>query len=71
MLLEESSTYRAILEKGEAKGRQQDVIDVLQERFGVVPEVLEDEIRACRDSARLQAAIRSAVRITALDEFHL
>jgi predicted transposase YdaD len=79
MTLEESSTYQMILEKGEAKGRNEGriealremVLDTLRERFGVVPESLENELLACRDAARLKAGIRTAARVAALDEFKL
>jgi predicted transposase YdaD len=79
MTLEESSTYQMILRKGEAKGqssgliaaRQEALIDFLQGRFGAVPEVLQQEILACRDATRLKSAIQSAARIAALDEFQL
>lgn len=81
--MKESITYQAILREGRSEGikegiaggtiaaRQADLIDVLEERFGVVPPELATRIRTMSDSAKLQAAIRQAVRVQSLSEFQL
>ena len=81
--MKESVTYQAILREGEQKGeikgrqegqataRQQALLDVLSERFGVVSPELEREIRAITDIPQLQSALKLAVRIASLDEFVL
>ncbi len=81
--MKESITYQAILNEGRSEGvkegvasgtiaaRQADLIDIIEERFGVVPPELAAHIRATSDSAKLQAAIRRAVRVQSLDEFQL
>ena len=43
--------------------RQEDLLDIIRERFGSVPELVEARIRATDDSAKLQAAIRQSVRV--------
>ncbi len=65
--MKESVTYQAILREGELKGelkgqasaRQQAVLDVLSERFGVVPAEMEAEIRAVSDVLQLQNALKT------------
>jgi hypothetical protein len=81
--MEESTTYQLILRKGrqqgelngELKGRletlREEIIDLLRERFGVVPESLEAEVRTSADVAKLKLAMRSIVKISSLDEFQL
>ncbi len=79
MGMKESVTYQAILREGRSEGlasgtiaaRQSALIDILEERFGVVPPELAETIRASSDAAKLQAAIRRAVRVPSLDEFQL
>ncbi|MBX3397438.1 MAG: hypothetical protein KF873_01745 [Gemmataceae bacterium] len=73
--MKESVTYQAIIREGVAYGtiaaRQTALLDVLEERFGVVPPELVAMIHATSDSAKLQTAIRRAVRVASLDEFQL
>lgn len=52
------------LQTGIVAARQEDLVDIIRERFGAVPELVEARIRATLDSAKLQAAIRQAVRVT-------
>jgi predicted transposase YdaD len=67
--MRESSTYQAILEEGieegEVASRQQDVLDLLEERFGAVPADVAARVRGCRDAARLRTVLRQCVRIAA------
>ena len=80
MGMKESTTYQMILQEGREEGirtgiqtgiqtgliaaRQEDLIEIIRERFGSVPEMVEARIRAMEDSAKLQAAIRQSVRVT-------
>ena len=79
MGMKESSTYQAILQEGREEGlrtgiqtgiqtgmiaaEQRSLLDIIRERFGSVPEMVEARIRATDDSAKLQAAIRQSVRV--------
>ena len=75
--MRESSTYQAILEEGLEEGlelgreegeiasRQQDVLDLLEERSGAVPTDVAARVRGCRDAARLRTVLRQCVRIAA------
>ncbi len=81
--VEESTTYQYILERGLKQGleqgleqgvlaaRQEDLMDILRERFSAVPKKVESRIRKCSDSAKLQAAIRQAVRVSRADDLQL
>jgi hypothetical protein len=77
--MRESSTYQAILEEGRVEGevrgeirtRQEDLLTLLQERFGVVPPEVEARIRAATDPVRLRAALRQVLQITAPDQLSL
>lgn len=69
--MRESVTYQRILREGEEKGREegglikarQSVLAVLSERFAVVPPEVVARVEASTDQARLDAAVRQAVRI--------
>jgi len=52
------------LKTGLIAARQEALLDIIRERFGSVPELVEARIRATDDSAKLQAAIRQSVRVT-------
>lgn len=81
--MKESSTYQAILEEGRDEGRtegrteeavaarQQILLEQLQERFGAVPPEVEARVRATTDLARLRAALRQVLHISAPDELAL
>lgn len=77
--MEESTTYQAILRKGRQQGweegmiaiRRDDLLALLEEKFGAVPEAVEQHIRAATDSERLKNALRQVVRIQSLDELKL
>lgn len=81
--MEESVTYQEILLKGKQKGlaegrhegyieaSKDDVLSLLTERFGVIPEPLEQQIRSATDAERLKAALRQIVRIQTIEEFKL
>ena len=70
-ILNDSSTYQAILREGAAAARQEDLLTLLQERFGTVPPDVESRIRSTTDLNRLQAALRQVLHISAPDEIQL
>lgn len=67
--MRESATYQAILEEGRDEGlllaRREDLLALLQERFGAVPPDGEAKVRATTDEAKLQAALRRVLHIAA------
>jgi hypothetical protein len=69
--MEESVTYKEILTKGLLQARKEDVLSLLVERFALVPESIEQQIRSATDPDRLKAALRQIVRIQTIDEFRL
>jgi hypothetical protein len=73
--MKESSTYQAILDEGRTEGltvaRQEDVLALLQERFGTVPPEVEARVRATNDPAVLQAALRRVLHIATPAELPL
>ncbi len=64
MGMKESTTYQAILQEGREEGQQEALLDIIRERFGSVPELVEARIRATDNSTKLQAAIRQSVRVS-------
>jgi hypothetical protein len=77
--MKESTTYQAILqegreegrEKGHIEARQEDLLDILTERFGRVPKKVRDRILQCQDAERLHAAVRLAVRVATPNDLEL
>jgi hypothetical protein len=73
--MRESTSYQAILREGRAEGqvltRQEDLLDILRERFGVVPPEVEQSIRNTTDATRLRDAIRQAVKMANLADLQL
>ena len=73
--MRESSTFQAILEEGREEGllaaRQEDVLALLQERFGTVPPEVEARVRATTDLAKLQTALRRVIHIATPAELPL
>jgi predicted transposase YdaD len=77
--MRESSTYQAILREGRDEGRaeeavtarQEDLLALLQERFGPVPPEVEAKVRATMDVTKLQAALRRVLHIAGPDELPL
>jgi len=68
--MRESTSYQAILEEGREEvmqrwttARQDDLIEILLERFGIVPDQVIERIRNVTDSDRLHAGIRKAMRV--------
>jgi hypothetical protein len=53
------------------RARRADLRDLLQERFGTVPEAVRQRIEATTDPERLRAALRQVLHIKAPDELQL
>ncbi len=70
----ESRFYREILEEGRAVGLQEgmeerlreDVLDVLEVRFGLVPPGLEEQVRQLQGRKMLEGLLRRAVVVESL-----
>jgi hypothetical protein len=77
--MRESSTYQAILEEGRDEGRaeeavhtnQENILALLQERFGAIPPEVEAKVRATTDVAKLQLALRRVIHVAAPGELPL
>lgn len=63
------------IEQGRTRGQlekaQEDVLEILEVRFGHVPFALKEEVICCNDLSRLNKALRHALLIAAVDEFEL
>lgn len=63
------------LHRGRTRGTwsncQEDLLNLLRERFRKIPKVLEEQIRATDDIARLQSCMRRAVHIKTLGALQL
>jgi predicted transposase YdaD len=57
--------------EGLISARQEDVLALLQERFGTVPPEVEARVRATTDESVLQTALRRVLHITAPDQLPL
>lgn len=62
-------TEEIFLERGEKKGRKQDIIKLLQVKFGDVPEILSKNIQKIDDITALEEVLISTMTITSLEEF--
>ena len=51
--------------------RRQDLVLLLEERFGSLPEDLQRQIEGIDDLQRLQAALRQVVHVKSLEELEL
>lgn len=69
--MKESSTYQMILREGRAEARQEDLLDILRDRFGTVPPDVENRILAATDAVALKTAIRAALHVASPDELPL
>jgi hypothetical protein len=58
-------------EIGREEALQQTLLEILRERFGSVPEPVEQTILALHNEQRLRAIIRQSIRATSLDELQL
>jgi hypothetical protein len=60
-----------LLEQGELRGHRKILRQLLTERFGVLPEGVQQQIDQATDLGRLAAAIRQAFIVKSLDELQL
>ena len=69
----ESPVYREILEEGREEGREErlreDVLEVLEVRFGQVPAELATQVRQLRGQKDLEMLHRRAILIEGLEAF--
>jgi len=64
--MRESSTYQGILDEGRAEeraARQEDLIAILRQRFGVLPPQVENQVRATTDTDKLRNAFLQVLQI--------
>jgi flagellar biosynthesis/type III secretory pathway protein FliH len=57
--------------KGEVKSRREDLLAILEERFGTLPPDLPGRLTALSDIEELRRAIRQAITIQKLEELQL
>jgi hypothetical protein len=57
--------------KGQLQSRREDLLAILEERFGVVPADVSTRISAISDIEQLRRAIRQAVKVQNLEELQL
>ncbi len=57
--------------RGELRNARRSLCDVLEERFGEVPEPLKQQIECMTDAERLRAALKQSLRIKSFDELQL
>jgi predicted transposase YdaD len=57
--------------EGRLQARREDLRDLLQERFGALPDEVSQRIDACNDLDRLKAAIRGVLAMKSLEELTL
>jgi hypothetical protein len=77
--MRESSTYQAILQEGRVEGlargrveaQQDNLLDLLREKFGVVPPEIEARVRATTDPERLRTALLQVLKINSPAELPL
>ena len=55
--------------KGETRKGQEDILEVLQVRFGSVPETLQQRVKAIPDLKKLSELLKKAILSTDLEDF--
>jgi hypothetical protein len=70
-----TSIERLSRQEGRQEGRrltlQEDVLDILQARFGEVPYALRERILALADEVELKRLLRQAVLVQTLEQFSI
>jgi predicted transposase YdaD len=59
------------LAEGELRAHRANLRDLIEDRFGSVPEAVQQQIDGCQDVNRLRAAVRQVYRIESLDQLQL
>jgi hypothetical protein len=66
--MEESDTYLAILEEGQAKGYRKVILIIAEELWGVAEEAAKAQLQNITDLDRLERMIRRAAKAAAWEE---
>lgn len=67
-ILEDSTTYQGIIRRGVARGRQDSILELAQDRFGPPTPHAEATIRSITDVPRLQRIARHVLNATGWDD---
>jgi len=67
-ILEDSTTYQGLMRRGEARGRQDTVLEMGETRFGHPDPLAVAAVRAISDVARLQRLARHVLNATGWDD---
>lgn len=66
---------QALIEEGEVRGalrtRQEDLLEFMQGKFGLIPQNIEHRIQAIQDVNRLKALIRNIIHANSIDELNI
>jgi hypothetical protein len=68
-MLAESSVYQQWIAENSAEIRQTDIVFILEERFGKVPEAIAVQVRGIIDPEKLKECMRYALRCKSLEGF--
>jgi hypothetical protein len=69
-MLSQSPLYQKWMAANSCENKHEDIVSVLEARFGTVPEELAAEIRTVTDLEHLKRGIKVAARCTSLKDFH-
>ncbi len=64
-----SPMQKRFMAKGAVENRREDILDILNLRFGSVPPEVEEAIQAIEDTKTLRTLLASAVQVSTLDDF--
>lgn len=53
----------------QARSRREDILDILETRFGTVPSSVRDRLNAINDATELKTLLIQAVTIASLEDF--
>jgi hypothetical protein len=65
----ESPLLQELKDRWTAEAKAEDIVQVLQYRFGPLPADLQDAVRATRDTGRLESLLEGAARCPDLETF--
>ena len=63
-----TSIERLSRQEGRQEGRQEDILDIIQARFGEVPYTLREHILAVGDEAELKRLLRQSALVNTLPD---
>ena len=67
--MKDSVIYKDIFIEGKAEGKAEDVLLVLEQRFGAIPEPLQTKVGGIASTEQLDRLLRLAVVAVSLDDF--